>query len=85
VVALNIKDPKTDQFARSLARITGESLTEAINKALRARLEQETRRRGKSIDRTKINKIIERITSQSILDNRSPDQIIGYDEQGLPR
>lgn len=84
-MALNIKDPKTDQLARSLARITGESLTEAINKALLARLEQETRRRGKSINRAKINKIIERITSQSILDNRSADQIIDYDEYGLPR
>ena len=81
---LSIKDPETDRLARSLAKITGETLTEAVNKALRARLEQETRRRSKSIDRAKVDEIVRRIASRTILDHRSPDDIIGYDEHGLP-
>jgi antitoxin VapB len=85
-MALNIKDPETDRLARNLARITGESLTETINKALRARLEQEMRRRGKPpIDRTKVDEIVKHIASRPVLDDRSPEEIIGYDEHGLPR
>ena len=83
-MTLNIKDPKTDRLARSLAKITGESLTEAVNKALRVRLEQEIRRRGKSIDQVKVDEIVKRITSCPVLDDRSPDEIIGYDKHGLP-
>lgn len=85
-MALNIKDLETDRLARNLARMTGESLTETINKALRARLEQEMRRRGKlPIDRTKVDEIVKQIASRPILDDRSPEEIIGYDEHGLPR
>lgn len=83
-MSLNIKDPETDHLARRLARITGESLTEAINKALRTRLAQETRRRGKSIDRAEIDAIVKRIAARPVLDERAPEVILGYDEHGLP-
>lgn len=83
-MTLNIKDPETDRLARNLAKITGESLTEAINKALCARLEKEMRRRSKLIDRVRVDEIVKRIASRPILDDRSPDEIIGYDDYGLP-
>ena len=84
-MTLNIKDPETDRLARRLARVTGESLTEAVNKALRARLEQETRQRGKPIDRSKVDETIKRMVSRPVLDDRSADEIMGYDAHGLPR
>ena len=37
-MALSIKDPETDRLARDLAKATGESLTDAINGALRDKL-----------------------------------------------
>lgn len=83
-MALHIKDPDTDRLARCLAKVTGESLTEAGNKALRARLEQETRRRGKPIDRAKVDEIVKRIVARPVLDDRPADEIMGYDEHGLP-
>lgn len=39
-MAINIKNPGTEQLARELATLTGESLTTAITVALRARLQQ---------------------------------------------
>jgi antitoxin VapB len=40
-MALSIKTEEADRLARDLARLTGESMTEAVTKALRERLERE--------------------------------------------
>lgn len=40
-MALNIKDPEADRLARALAAQTGETITEAVIKALRERLKRE--------------------------------------------
>jgi antitoxin VapB len=84
-VALSIKDPNVDRLARQLADLTGESITEAIHVAIRDRLEREQRRRGKTIDRARIDEIVARLAALPVVDDRSPDELIGYDEHGLPR
>lgn len=40
-MALSIKDPEADRLARELARRTGESLTEAVVRSLRERLDRQ--------------------------------------------
>ena len=40
-MALSIKTPEADELARSLARLTGETMTEAVTAALRERLARE--------------------------------------------
>lgn len=80
---LNIKDSKTDQLARRLARLTGESITQAVRTAVEERLEREERHRGRpSIEH--LMDIARRYASRQVIDDRSPDEIIGYDERGLP-
>ena len=49
-MALSIKTAEADKLARSLARLTGESLTEAVTTALRERLERERARRAETDD-----------------------------------
>lgn len=44
-MALSIKTVEADELARSLARLTGESMTEAVTTALRERLARERARR----------------------------------------
>jgi antitoxin VapB len=83
-MALSIKDPDVNRLARQLARITGESITEAVHVAVRDRLEREQRRRGKTIDRTRIDQIVAQFAAIPVVDDRSPDELIGYDEHGLP-
>ena len=46
---LSIKDSQTDELARRLAAMTGETITTAVKKALRERLEREARRRAKPV------------------------------------
>jgi hypothetical protein len=49
------------------------------------RLERARRRRGKAIDRARIDEIVAQLASLPVVDHRSPDALIGYDERGLPR
>jgi antitoxin VapB len=46
-MALGLEDPETDRLARAVAALTGETLTEAIRKALAERLTREQRRRAR--------------------------------------
>ncbi len=82
-MALSIKDTETDRLARALAAATGETLTEAIRRALCERLERETQRSRGRIG-AEIRRIQERLARLSVQDERSPEQILGYDDHGLP-
>lgn len=44
-MSLNIKDPETHELAAALAKATGESMTRAVNLAIRERLERVKRNR----------------------------------------
>ena len=83
-MALSIKDPEADRLARELSARTGETLTEAIVVALRERLARVGAQRRPSL-RTEIERIARRASRRAVLDARSPDEILGYDERGLPR
>ncbi len=84
-MALSLKDPETDSLARQVARLTGETLTEAVRGALRLRLRDEQLRRGeRPWDQARIDALIERYNALPVFDDRSDDEILGYDENGLP-
>jgi len=82
---ISIKDPETDRLARALAAATGESLTEAIRRALKDRLERETHRARAGGIGVEIRRIQERLARLPVLDQRPADEIVGYDEHGVPR
>jgi antitoxin VapB len=82
-MALNIKDPEADCLARELARRTGESLTEAVVVALRERLKRETRREGSDL-REELMAIARRGAARARRTDLTPEEIIGYDEHGVP-
>lgn len=83
-MALSIKDPEADRLARALAARTGETLTEAIVVALRERLARETGRAHVVPLHEELAAIRRRCAGLPVLDARSPDDILGYDEPGLP-
>lgn len=83
-MALSIKDPEADRLARELAARTGETLTEAIVVALRERLARETGRRRAVPLREELAAIRRRCSALPVLNEGSPDVVIGYDEHGLP-
>jgi antitoxin VapB len=83
---LSIKSVQAERLARKLAHKTGESLTTAIQKALEERLDRIDRQGGRNSALTaQLQDILRRVDKLPDLDPRSPDEIIGYDEYGLPR
>lgn len=84
-MALNIKDPATDELARRLAAATGESITTAIRVAMEERLERIERVRRMADGRPRLARYIERARARAVLDQRSADEILGYDEHGVAR
>lgn len=81
---LSIKDPETDRLARELAMATRESLTTAVATALRERLER-VRGRGRGPGLVEeLNAIALRCAALPQLDDRSEEEILGYDRHGLP-
>jgi antitoxin VapB len=84
-MALSIKHDEADRLARALARETGESLTEAVVTALRERLNRLRRPQRVKRLRAEIRAIQQRVGALPVLDARSADEILDYDEHGLPR
>jgi len=84
-MAISIKNPEAERLARELAKRTGESMTEAIVKALRERLQHVTGRRRAVSLADQIGEIATRCSALPLLDVRSEEEILGYDEKGLPR
>ncbi len=83
-MALNIRNSEAEALAAKLAKLTGETKTEAVTKALRervSRVRREQRQRSLVDELTAIAKECARLP---VLDPRSADEILGYDENGLP-
>jgi antitoxin VapB len=84
-MALSIKHPEADRLARQLAERTGESLTDAVLNALRERLKREQSKDDAAQVLDELRTIRKRMARYPVLDDRSPDEILGYDENGIPR
>jgi antitoxin VapB len=82
---LSIKNEATERLARQVADETGESITEAIQNSLAERWERlKARRRNRSLSR-QVEDILKRVDALPTTDPRTADEILGYDEHGLPR
>ncbi len=84
-MALSIKNDETERLARQVARETGESLTEAIQKALQQRWERLKARRRSHVLVGQVEDLLRRVDALPNLDSRPEDEILGYDEHGAPR
>ena len=83
-MALNIRNAETERLAEAVARLTGETKTCAVTVALRDRLNRLRRdRSGRSLAR-ELEEIADHCSSLPVLDSRDADEILGYDEIGLP-
>jgi antitoxin VapB len=80
-MALNLKSEEADRLARELAGVTGETLTEAIVVALRERLE---RQRPEGRRALRLQRLVAEIGAFPVIDDRTADEILRYDDRGLP-
>ncbi len=82
---LNIKDPTTEKFVRELAAAAGESVTMAVRRAAEERLQRVRRQRSGRSLAAELLEIGRRCAALPDFDTREADEILGYDEHGLPR
>ena len=80
---LHIRNAEAHKLATELAGLTGESLTAAVTLALRERLARERRRRRPCHVAARLMKIGSQYAALPDT-GRSPDEILGYDDHGLP-
>jgi antitoxin VapB len=80
---LYIKNPAAHRLARQLSKHKGVTLTDAVIGALEDQLD--AAKKPKPIDRKKIDALLGKMRALPVLDTRSPDEILGYDQFGLPR
>jgi antitoxin VapB len=83
-MALNIRNPEAEQLAATLAKLTGETKTEAVIKALRSRLERLRRERSRRRLADELDEIAKNVARLPLRDARAAEEILGYDEHGLP-
>lgn len=79
-MVLSIKSDHADRLARELAALTGESITDVVTTSLEHRLAVERKRRRVQ----GVTDIVERFRQLPVLDDRAPDDLVGYDDDGLP-
>jgi antitoxin VapB len=82
-----IKNSETEAKVRKLAKRTGRTLTAAIDHAVDRELAQlaPPRRKKGYVDRKKLAELLKYFASLPVDDPRPHDEIIGYDEHGVPK
>lgn len=80
---MNVASSKVDKLAQRLARLTGEDVETAVERAITERL---SRIAGSvPVDRqAALRKFFDRVSRMPVKDSRPIDEIIGYDLDGLP-
>jgi antitoxin VapB len=83
-MALNIRNPEAEALAAALARLTGETKTEAVRRSLQDRLERiERERMGRGLA-DELDDIARACAGLPVRDPRPAEEVLGYGEQGLP-
>ena len=82
-MAFNIKNDEADDLLRELCERTGESLTTAVTVSLRERLERERLRTTSK--RERIEAAIAALRALPVINDVSADDVLRWDEIGLPR
>jgi antitoxin VapB len=85
MMALSIKDPETERLARNLAQLTGENITTATKRAIEERLRRLGGQSRKDVLLEDMAEIRRRWSAMPVRDDRTVDEILEYDEHGLPR
>lgn len=84
-MTLTINHPEADELANELVGYTGETLTEAVLTALRERLEREKEKLTRPASlKEALLQIGQECAALPVLDDRSPEDIVGYNEVGVP-
>jgi antitoxin VapB len=81
-MAMHINSPDVERDVRKLATVTGETLTEAVGASVRERLRRLRPREDRKALLRDVSVIVRKVGKLPTLDERSDDEILGYNEHG---
>lgn len=83
---VELNHPEVNRLARELALYTGENITQAVVTALSERLAREQKKHPPQLLtlQDKLLRIAQECAALPLLDIRTPDEIVGYNEVGVP-
>jgi len=76
---LYIKNPAAHRLAEQVSKRLGVTLSDAVIQAL----QEQVRKTGKPINRKRVDALCERFDALPVLDDRTADEILGYNDFGL--
>ena len=85
-MTVSIKDQEVDSMVREVAQRMKGTMTEAVAEAMREKLARDKKKDARHREML-INEglaIARHCASGPLYDNRTADEILGYDERGLP-
>ncbi len=80
---MSIRNPRVEQLAREISAMSGENITQVILHALENQMERLRGRRKYPDIAEEIRKISHRCSAIPDRDERSPDDILGYNQVGV--
>jgi antitoxin VapB len=80
---MNIRSAKVDQLAQRLARLTGEDIETALERAIEERLSR-VAPAAPAGRKAAMDSFFEQVSRMPVLDSRPTDEVVGYDGFGLP-
>ena len=83
-MALRIRNAETERLAAEVSRLTGETKTEAVTRALKDRLNRLRREKSDRRHADELDAIAHHCAQLPVRDARTPEEILDYDEMGLP-
>ena len=83
-MSMNIKNEATYRRARELARLAGETMTQAVDRAIGERLERIRRTRNREARAERLLNIGRECARLPVLDKRTAEEML-YNEDGLPK
>jgi len=78
---LYIKNPSAHRLAEQVSKRMGVTLSDAVIRAL----EDKIQKTGRPLNRAKVDALCVKIGALPVLDARTPEEILGYDDLGIPR
>ena len=79
-----MRNKDVEKLATELAALTGEPKTEAVTRAIRERLERIRKVPAAVRLASELDEIAQHCAALPVVDRRRADEILSYDENGLP-
>ena len=82
-MGISIKSPEAERKLRRVARMLGKSMTATVIDLADGKLNELRAKKDRERKHRAVDRIVRRINALPVLDNRTIDEILGYNEDGL--